>query len=1083
MKRNKVLLGLFAGLMALTGGATQAQTDNNFVEIGPANIGGKVSCVIADQRDSSQTTLYAGAASGGLYVRSTDTNLLKRLYPSVTDAGLLTRLISNTTSWHLVRYINPETNIEEVLPVSALVQAPDGTIFVGTGDDTYGIGSTYGKMSSKGRGIFRYNPATDTFAVIAYTSPEQNELFGAVRKLEYIQRGNEFYLYAATNTGLYRWFIDLSQSNIESQWSNSATQVMSGNIDQFVVSRSLNMGYFTIGNQLYKISTLAIRSTPTPINISSSNSAFGGRNLAIKLALAPSDNSHLYAMVIDSVGLMQNIYLTTNGQVWSALATASVMPLSFNSGTTCGAIAVDPSNPKRIFIGGTNIWTGEGFIDGANFQWTKNSYSEFELNRGDYMSSVFNTAVFVHSGIQQIIPVYSREAVSTINGHDIYHTYYIATDGGIYSTETDFNMFENLNRGMNNVQINSVAVTPDASVISGATNNACPFIESRSEHNFGSNTFVSWYDDGTLGDLNHDANILWTGNGGKVAASAFQQVSVQPHRNIFVSSANGNIGRAYDDYLDFTNTQTWTRGSNFLTTDVKGGPAIGNISLWENSNDTYYKDSIKVTLDLRGYYFAKADNGDTTWINMDSTIVLKEGDKAIFLSKNNSDYPFEFTFTRDFLTAFKVAHRNRNATVADTFLVKNPVVSRMLIVAATTSNQTSVLYSWMPNDFSKIYDSLTDADNNLAAEVKAELREKFMWWAPIYSVRRSDLTGTSTLYPRNAIMSPDGRFAYVSTFDTQKHRSQLIRIKGFETINFNQYPSITRGELNAASDTNSRKLRDTKFLRGGENEWFNRPISSIAVDPRPGHDRIVVTFEDYSDAMANVMVINNASSDSWNNSSNVTMLPITGHSGIPAYSAMIEDSTGNIYVGTSDGVFVYLENASTPHWEQYEYLRGVPVTSIVQQTNALPIRRHTTHTGITENNYVFAKTKWPRAIYFGTYGRGIFMDMTYVTDRENEYVDPNVGVPTVNGNGESSVSIYPNPVMGEANMALNAAVAGNATLRIYDLNGRMVSERRLGYVNEGEQIFTIGTEGMAKGMYLVNVIIGGHTAASKMIVR
>jgi hypothetical protein len=90
---------------------------------------------------------------------------------------------------------------------------------------------------------------------------------------------------------------------------------------------------------------------------------------------------------------------------------------------------------------------------------------------------------------------------------------------------------------------------------------------------------------------------------------------------------------------------------------------------------------------------------------------------------------------------------------------------------------------------------------------------------------------------------------------------------------------------------------------------------------------------------------------------------------------------------------------------------------------------------------------------------------------------------TVNGNGESTVNIYPNPVMGEANLAVNAAMAGNATLRIYDLNGRMVAERRLGYVNEGEQLFTIGTEGMAKGMYLVNVIIGGHTAASKMIVR
>ena len=1083
MKRNKVLLGLFAGLLALTGGATQAQTDSNFIEIGPANIGGKVSCVIADQRDLSQTTLYAGAASGGMYVRSTDTNLLKALYPNVTNAETLRKLTNNTTSWHLVRYINPTTQKEEILPISAMVQGPDGTIYVGTGDDTYNIGSTYGPMSSKGRGIFRYNPNDGSFKVIPYSSPEQNELFGAVRKLDYIQRDNKLYLFAATNTGLYRWTIDLSQNDTESQWNNSASLVQSGSVEQMVLSRSLNIGYFTIGNQLYRMSPLAQAAVPTATNVSMSNSAFGGKNRAIKLAMAPSDNSYLYAMVIDSVGRMENVYLTTNGQVWTALATASVLPLTFNSGTTCGAIAVDPSNPMRIFIGGTNVWTGEGFLAGSNFQWTKNSYSEYELNAGDYMSYVFNSSVFVHSGIQQIVPVYSPEALITIGGEEIHHAYYIATDGGVYCTETDYNSFENLSRGLNNVQINSVAVTPDASVISGAMSNACPFIESRSEHNYGSNTFVSWYDDGTMGDMNHDANILWTGNGGKVAASAFQQVSVQPHRNIFVSSANGRIGRSYADYLDYTNTQTWTSGSSFLTTEVKGGPTIGSLSLWEKANDTYFKDSIKVALDQRGYYFAAADNGDTTWINQDSTILLKNGDKAVFMSKNNSDYPFEFTFTQQFLNAFKAAHRNRNATVADSFMVKNPVVSRLLIVADKSDIETSVFYSWTANDFSKIYDSITDADRNLDPDVKTALREKFMWWAPIYTVKRSELTGTNTLYPRNVIMSPDGRFAYISTYDTENHRSQLIRIKGFETINYNQYPNVTRGQLNAASDTTTRMLRDSKFMRNGSNEWFNRPISSIAVDPRPGKDRIVVTFEDYSDAMANVMVIENASTANWDNSANVKMLPITGFSGIPAYSAIIESNTGNIYVGTANGVFVYLENAATPHWEQYDQLRGVPVTSIVQQTNALPVRRHMSHTGITENKYVFAKTKWPGAIYFGTYGRGIFMDMTYVTDRENEYTDPNVGIPTVNGNGESTVNIYPNPVMGEANLAVNAAMAGNATLRIYDLNGRMVAERRLGYVNEGEQLFTIGTEGMAKGMYLVNVIIGGHTAASKMIVR
>ena len=1052
MKINNVLFGLFAGVMALSGGAASAQ----FHEIGPANIGGHVSSIVVDRQDSTLSTIYAGAISGGLYVRTSNSEVLNRLYANLEDEAYREQMVSNHDSWHMVRYHDAQ-GYELTLPISAMVQGPDGTILIGTGDDTYPLGSTYDKMSTKGRGIYRYLPQTGEFKLIAYTSPSNSEQFGAVHAMDYYMRNDTMFFFVATNTGLYRWTVNTAADDIDAQWAqNNMTTILQGTaIDQMVVVRNLNIAYFSIGNQLYRLGDLTL-ATPNPINISATNSAFGGNNRAIKLAVAPSDNRYLYAMVIGANGLMENVYLTTNGQSWTPLATSSVLPLTYNSGLTCGTISVDPGNPKRIFIGGTNIWTGEGFLEGSNYQWTKNSYSEYELNAGDYMSSVFNTSVFVHSGIHQMVSVFTVEDGEGVTTH------YIATDGGIYSTNTDFNSYENVNRGMNNVQITHLAVAPDGSIISGAKDNACPFIESRMAHN-GGTRIAAWYDDGSLGNLNHDANILWSGNGGKVAASAFQQLSPQVHRNIFVSSGNGNIGRAYNDYLDFTNSQTWTTGAPFLTNDVIGGPTIGSLSLWESDNDTYMKDSIRVGLDLRGYFLNA--NGDTVMIT-DANQNVPANSKATFLAKNNSDYPFEYTF--------KKAQK-----AGDSLTVKNPVMSRMLIVAQTSAVQSSVLYSWTANDFSKVYDSVIDADNHLAPEVKQTLREKFMWWAPILNVRRT--SSNANLYPRDAVMSTDGRCAYVSTYDDSTHRSQLYRIEGFENVNFHQYPAFTQRQINAASDTTDRLLRNIKFIANGT-EWFNRPISGIAVDPRPNQDRIVVTFEGYSDSYTNVLVINNASSNNW--TVTATPLPITNNVGIPAYCAMIEDSTGFIYVGTSEGVFVH----NGTQWIQYDHLRGIPVTSIVQQTKKLAVRRATNHTGITENKYLFAKTKWPRAIYFGTYGRGIFMDMSFVTDTVNEVSDPSdynpVSIPTVNTVGSNSVSIYPNPVInGEANLALSAVEAGNATLRIYDLNGRIVVDRNLGYVNEGQQLYTIGTEGLAKGMYLVNVIIGGHTAATKMMVR
>lgn len=1059
MKTNKVLIGLFASIMALTAGTASAQ----FHEIGPANIGGHMSSLAIDLQDSTLSTVYAGAISGGLYVRTSNTEVLKNLYSDIEGTAQYDAMIENKESWHLVRYID-DYGREQTLPISAMMQVPDGTIYLGTGDNTYSLGTTYNKMSSKGRGIYRYIASERKFKMVPYSDPSSNNLFGAVRALDYIYRDNTLYVFAATNTGLFRWTI--TDPDDEEEWANSAACVMLGDIDQLIVLRNLNMAYFTIGNQLYKIGNLTVGSNQlNPVNVSNTNTAFGGTNTAIKLAASPTDSRYLYAMVINANGGMENVYLTTNGQSWSALATPSVTPFNYNNGTTCGAIAVDPSNPRRIILGGSTIWIGEGFLEGGTYQWTKNSYSEFELNAGDYMSGVFNSAIFVHSGIHQILPVYSTTPVFSTTTDTIYHTWFIATNAGVFSSSTNFLSFDNINRGLNSVQINDIAVTPDGSLISGANFNACPFIEGRLAHN-GGTPIPAWYDDGTHGNTNHDANILWTGNGGKVAASAFQQINIQSHRNIFVSSANGNIGRSFADYLDYTNNQTWTHGSPFLTTEVMGGPTIGSLYLWETDNDTYMRDSIKVGLDLSGFYFNS--NGDTMQINGNANMNIPAGSKAVFLSKNNSDYPFTYTFTKA-------------QKAGDSLVVKNPIVSRLLIVAQINVTQTAVLYSWMANDFSKIYDSITDNNADLDPNVKTALKEKFMWWAPILSISRNPITNTTNLYPRDAVMSNDGRFAYISTYDDSLHRSQLYRISGFENVNFNQYPSDIRREINSASDTSDRKLRNTKFLRGGSDEWFNRPISSIAVDPRPGQDRIVLTFEDYSDSYANVAIIDNPSAADWYN--NITPLPITNHVDLPAYSAIIEDSTGNIYVGTADGVWVYDGTA----WRQYDEMRGLAVTSIVQQTKKLPVRRAVTHTGITENDYLFAKTKWPRAIYFGTYGRGIFIDKSFVTDTINEVSDSSdytpVSIPTVASVGDNSVSVYPNPVMGEAHLALTAAETGMATLRIYDLNGRLVVDRKLGHVAEGGQTYTIGTEGMAKGMYLVNVIIGKHTAATKMLVR
>lgn len=1042
MKSNKVLLGLFAGLLTLVGGAARAQ----FYEIGPTNVAGQVSSLVIDKTDANHTTIYAGAISGGLYVRTEKESVLQTIYSDLGSTAPVENLVSNHDIWHYVTCKNANGEELPPLPISAMVQGDNGEIYIGTGDNTYPLGSTLTKMSSKGRGIYRYNPTTGIFQMIAATNPANTNNFDAVRGLDYIHVNDTMFFFAATNTGVYRWAI--SDANEENDWAAAPKCVLAVSADNILVSRSLGVAYFSSGNQLYRIGNVtAPNSIVNAVNISSSNTAFGGSNKSIKLAMAPSNNRYLYAMVIDTNGYMENVYLTTNGQNWSKTATESVLPMTYNSGVNCGSITVDPWNEKRIIIGGTGIWIGQGHVEGSYYIWTKSSRSEFELNGGDYMGMVFNSSFFVHSGIHQIIPTYTKNS----NG-DWVMAYYMATDGGVFCTKTDFNSYDNLNLGLNNVQINSLAVCPDGSILSGAVDNACPFIESRMAHH-GGNPTISWFDYGAMGNLNHNANVIWTSTGRDVAASAFYQIGPQKRRNIFVSSV-GRFARSYTDYLDFTNTTTWNIDSAFTTRFFKG--AHGAFSLWENENDSYLKDSIRVTLDLRGYYFSA--NGDTTWINQDASHKVKTGEKAVFLSKNNSEYPFEYTFTA----------KDNGKSVADTFLVKNPVVSRAVCIAKTGSRQ-EVQYTWMPNDFSHVWTTeVYNLPNN--ANTFAE-KEKMMKWSSIFPKNNAP----DSLNPRNAVLSQNGLVVFVSTHDTANHRSQLYRLVGFENVNFNRQSDSIIKDLQYVG--NQRKLT-TELFSMSTGSWFNRPISSIAVDPRTGHDRLVLTFDEYSTNGPSIVIINNATKSNWS----AQPLTINGHEGTPVYCAIVEKTTGYIYVGTADGVFIY--NGSS--WSQYDHLKGIPVTAIVQQTKELPLRHHLTHTGIEANNHIFAKTKWPRAIYFGTYGRGIFMDTTYVTDPENEICDSNdylTRIPSVNGNSLNTVSIYPNPVMGEANLSVIAAENGNATLRIYDLNGRCVMNRDLGYAEEGEQTYKLSTLGMTKGMYLVNVIIGGHTAATKMIVR
>ena len=67
---------------------------------------------------------------------------------------------------------------------------------------------------------------------------------------------------------------------------------------------------------------------------------------------------------------------------------------------------------------------------------------------------------------------------------------------------------------------------------------------------------------------------------------------------------------------------------------------------------------------------------------------------------------------------------------------------------------------------------------------------------------------------------------------------------------------------------------------------------------------------------------------------------------------------------------------------------------------------------------------------------------------------------------------------------VDAATYANAVNEAYrNQGGKAVYSENLGHLGEGVYTRNINCQNLPKGMYLVNVIIGGQRATSKLVVR
>lgn len=534
---------------------TSLKQQNNltWTPLGPDNFGGKTKGIIYDSRDPQKITLLAGSTGGGIW-----------------------KTVNEGITWQPVSSQN--------LNVSCMVQAPNGDIYVGTGD---GFGSqlltglndmayTTGLM---GTGIWKSTNGTN-FVQLTATVPQLNNNEAAWAFINELAVNSSGHIFAATNAGLRystdggtTWQIAKDNNNNELIQSSGDVQVGS---DGTIIA--------AVDNKLY----VSKNGNPQAFVLRSTGE--GGLPTAevnrLELAIAPSNPNIMYASLVSSFGVHLGIYRSDNkGDTWTVIlpATTSVNLYS-QRGLYNNHITVFPNDPDRIIIGGANLWQGRRILEAGLYAW------DLKSSGG---GSIFSP-LYVHSGQQRVV---FKPGSST--------KFFAATDGGIFKGEVNGDLYTFSNGNRNYMTAHFYTVAPSGlenRVLGGAQDQGTIYISG-------------------AGNTVRQGSKLFTptSSGGSCVVS-----TINPDA-IVVSATAGSMQRSED--------MAFTFSTQFLLATGFGNPQAFRtpIALWESFNNINSRDS--VTFKAKRSYSpgaqikARSKNFDHPFItNLPAGIGLNQGD-------------------------------------------------------------------------------------------------------------------------------------------------------------------------------------------------------------------------------------------------------------------------------------------------------------------------------------------------------------------------------------------------------------------------------------------------------------------------
>lgn len=560
-----------AWMLEATKNSQSRDSELNWTSLGPDNYGSLTRGIVYDNQDATNKTIYIGTMGGGVF--------------KTTNGGI---------TW---------ASVSKNLMVSCMVQTEDGTIYIGTGDgrgahNQNGLSELNYETSFVGTGIYKLGSETpvENTSSVAFVN-------------DMAVYGNK--VYAATNEGIM---------SIE---GNTASNIKEGEAFGIEVCSDGEL-IAVIGSDVYMQDD---NDEFVAITTGEENMLPAEDTYKI-IAVSPSDHNYIYVAYLKNSSETGNIYYTSNhGETWETAYTATAMYDIFGSrGMLDNAMKVYPNDPRKVLIGGQNLWVmrdefGEGIFrmecisSGAGFQIAQSG------------GAFYYNYQYIHYGIQEI----------TFNPANV-NEFFVGSEGGIFkgtcSAAAGY-QFEGCNRYMINAE-NHTSVARMFSVGFAGDNNMTlgGSLDHGTINVFGDPTTNSITegnaiypnDIATTNAAETYGSFDYTKAGGPCAIS-----TINPQIMFVTTTGSNAVGtplmRTQTAGYDY-DKENFAYSATEQSSNSTYKPAIVNtnafrtpIALFENYNDT------------KAVEFAKYINRDT--------LAIPAGDK-IQLRSHNSEYPFEY---------------------------------------------------------------------------------------------------------------------------------------------------------------------------------------------------------------------------------------------------------------------------------------------------------------------------------------------------------------------------------------------------------------------------------------------------------